>query len=322
VIPLNLDAEKFVKTVEFHPGNSRIVHHALFYLDTSGEARKLDAATPEPGYPCFGSPKIQPSGGLGGWAPGAIPRALPVRMAYNVGKSADLVMQIHYHPSGKPEKDQSSLGITFTERPQRGLARVIAGTRLIDLQPGEAHHEVTDWVQLPQDVEVIGIAPHAHLLSKDMKVDAHLPDGSVMPLIWIKDWDFNWQGEYRYAEGVKLPKGTRVEMRYTYNNSAANPRNPSSPPKRVTFGEQTTDEMAIVFLLVALPSPEDVAQFRRAMIVSRLDQFLTEGGDPIGLAPAQIERLRAAIPMFDTNHNGKLEPEERAPLFRMLGLIK
>jgi hypothetical protein len=96
VIPLDFDADRYVKTVEFHAGNARVVHHALFFLDNSGEARKLDAATPEPGYPCFGGPRIVPTGGLGGWAPGATPSPLPAGVALPVAKGSDLVMQIHY----------------------------------------------------------------------------------------------------------------------------------------------------------------------------------------------------------------------------------
>jgi len=197
VIPLNFPSDRYVKTVEFHPGNPLVVHHALFFLDGSGEARRLDAATPEPGYSCFGGPQIQPSGG-------------PPGVAQTIGRGTDLVIQIHYPPSGKPEIDQSSLGLTFGERPDKGLANMLMGTRKIDLAPGDAHQEVTDWAVVPENVELIGIVPHAHLLCKEMKVDARLPDGKVEPLIWIKDWDFNWQGQYRYAEPVDLPKGTRI----------------------------------------------------------------------------------------------------------------
>jgi hypothetical protein len=102
----------------------------------------------------------------------------------------DLVMQIHYDPSGKPEMDQSSVGLTFTEKPTKGLSGLLTGTRRIDILAGEAHYEVRDSLVIPQDVDLIGITPHAHYLCKEMKVDARLPDGSVTPLIWIKDWDF------------------------------------------------------------------------------------------------------------------------------------
>jgi hypothetical protein len=321
VVPLGFEADRYVRRVEFQPGNARIVHHALFFLDRGGAARRLDAATPEPGYPCFGSPKFAPSGRLGGWAPGATPQPFFEGMALPIKKGAELVIQIHYHPSGRPETDQSSIGLTFTEQPQRGLAYIVVGKRLMDLSPGDAHHVVTDWAEVPQDVELVNIAPHAHLLCKEMKVDARLPDGSTKPLIWIKDWDFNWQGEYRYLEPVKLPKGTRIELQYVYDNSAANRRNPSSPPQRVTFGEQTTDEMALLFLMVAVPRFEDTTAFYRSLSISILDQFFGDGIDPIALTPTQIEGLRKAMAHFGANHNGKLEPEERTALLRFLKLI-
>ena len=317
VIPLNADTARYVKTVEFHPGNPKVVHHALFYLDVTGEARRKDAATPEPGYPCFGGPGVPIAGGLGGWAPGATPEALPEGMAHVIEKGADLVIQIHYHPSGKSETDQSSLGVTYTDRPTKGLANMVAGSTRIDIPAGEAHYPVTSSLIVPQDVELIGVTPHAHWLAKSMDVEARFPDGKVAPLISIDDWDFNWQGQYRYAEPIKLPKGTRIEMHYTYDNSADNPRNPSSPPKHVRFGEQTTDEMAFLFLQVALPKPEDVPAFRRAMLLSRVEQFLDEGGDS-GLVGRQAAMLRQAIALFDRNHDGKLDANERAALLAFL----
>src|SRR5260370_12526244 len=124
-----------------------------------------------------------------------------------------------------------------------------------------------------------------------MKVEARLPGGSTKPVIWIKDWDFNWQGEYRYIEPVKLPKGTGIELQYVYDNSAANRRNPSSPPQRVSFGEQTTDEMALLFLMVALPRFEDTPAFYRSLSISILDQFFWDGIDPIAFTPTQIQGL-------------------------------
>jgi mono/diheme cytochrome c family protein len=318
VIPLKFDSDRYIRTVEFRPGNPRVVHHALLFLDSSGEARKLDAASAEPGYSCFGGPHFELSGALGGWAPGAAASPLPAGVAHTVKQGSDLVIQIHYHPSGKPETDQSSIGLTFADAPQHGLAGMIAGTRMIDLPAGDAHHEVKDWLLVPEDADLIGIAPHAHLLCKEMNVDAKLPDGKVVPLIRISDWDFNWQGEYRYAAPVHLPKGTHIEMRYVYDNSAANPHNPSNPPKHVVFGEQTTNEMALVFLQVILPRPEDTARFRRELIVGRLDQVLTEGGQPAGLTPRAMEAIQTLTPRFDVNHDGKLQTDERTALLQFL----
>jgi mono/diheme cytochrome c family protein len=318
VVPMGFDSERYVKTAEFHPGNARVVHHALFFLDTSGEARKLAAGSADSSYPCFGGPRIQLAGGLGGWAPGATPEPLPAGMAHIVPKGADLVIQIHYHPDGKPETDQSELGLTFTGEPAKGLTNFVLGNRRIDLAPGESHIEIRDSAALPRDVEVIGITPHAHLLCKEMVVDARLPDGTVRPLIRINDWDFNWQGQYRYAEPVKLPKGSRLEMRYVYDNSEANPHNPSHPPQRVHFGEQTTDEMAFAFLQVSLPSREDVPAFRKATLLSRVEDMI-DSGDFSLLGRAQVQQIQAAIAMFDKNHDGKLDAEERQALLKFIG---
>lgn len=320
VIPLTSSAERYVRSVEFHPGNPRVVHHALFFLDRSGESRKLEAAAPGQGYPCFGGPRVRPSGALGGWAPGAAPRKLAEGIAFAIEPKTDLIVQVHYHPSGKPETDLSTVGLIFTGRPRQGLAHMVAGLRTLDLPPGDKKHDVEDWIVVPADVDLIAIAPHAHYLCRQMYVDARLPDGRIEPLIHILDWDFNWQGEYGYAEPVHLPKGTRITMRYVYDNSDANPRNPSSPPKRVTFGEQTTDEMALLFLLVATPRLEDVPAFYRAFGVGLVDRLLTDGAEPVALTPGQIAGLRVAQRQFDANHNGKLDPDERMALLRFLKL--
>jgi hypothetical protein len=270
VLPFDSTGERFVRSLEFHPGNPRVVHHALIFLDVSGNARRLDERTPEPGYPCFGGPGFLPSGTLGGWAPGAQPAPLPAGTAMTIPKGADLVIQIHYHPSGKPECDQSVAGLRFSDPPTTGLASVRVRSRSIDIPSGDSHYEVKASITIPEAVRAIGITPHAHYLCKEMRVTAYLPDGSREPLIWIKDWDFNWQGQYRFAEPVELPKGTRITLDYIYDNSASNPHNPSNPPKRVTFGEQTTDEMALAFITVTLPDQAQARRFRREMFLNLL----------------------------------------------------
>jgi mono/diheme cytochrome c family protein len=262
VIPMNLDQDLYIGALEFRPDNRRVVHHALVFTDPLGEARKLAAGSPDGGYTCFGGPGFR-AGLLGGWAPGAVPNKPESGYASVLRKGTDLVLQIHYHPDGKPELDQSSLGMFLTEAPTKGRAVMLMGSNNIAIEPGDSHYVVKASIEVPADAQLIRITPHAHYLCKDMKIDAHLPDGSVVPLIWIKDWDFNWQGGYAYASPVPLPKGTRVEMQYIYDNSAKNPRNPANPPVRVTYGEETTNEMGLAFLTFALPTPADAAAFQR-----------------------------------------------------------
>lgn len=317
VIPLNADQDEYVKRVEFRPGNPKIVHHAILFLDTSGEARRRETA-PGQGYSCVGGPGLDITGSLGGWAPGTMPANAGEGVAHTIKKGSDLILQIHYHLDGKQEQDQSTVGLTFSKTPPtKGLTLMVLGNEKIDIPAGDSHYVITASGVLPMDAEAVAIFPHAHYLCKDMKVDAHLPDGSVVPLIWIKDWDFNWQGAYRYASPVKLPKGTRLEMQYTYDNSAANPHNPSDPPREVKFGEETTNEMGFAFVSLTLPSPDLVSEFRRGTRAEFIADMLTDGVND-ALGPQRTASLKMLLNAFDRNHNGKLDPDERPALVEFL----
>jgi mono/diheme cytochrome c family protein len=321
VLPLNIDRDVNISGFEFRPGNRRVVHHAIIYVDSNGAGRRL-AAGSQNGYRCVGGPGFSASGALGGWAPGADPHRPEPETSLAVPRGSDLVVQIHYHPTGKAEADQSSLGLHYSGPATRGRVATVLVNRRLYITPGDANYLVQASATVPQDVDLVGITPHAHWLATDMKVDAYLPDGSITPLIWIKKWDFNWQGQYRYAKPVHLPKGTRIEMRYVYDNSANNPHNPSSPPRLVTWGEETNDEMALAFLDFVLPSPKDVPAFRAAALSQLLDTFFAGGGTvddlPPGVVGAAAQRLRQAFRLFDEDHDGKLDDRERARLMETI----
>jgi mono/diheme cytochrome c family protein len=323
VLPLNVDHDVNISGFEFRPGNRRVVHHAIIYVDSSGAGRRLAAqAKGGEGYRCVGGPGFSASGALGGWAPGADPRRPEPETALNVPRGSDLVVQIHYHPSGKAESDKSSLGLHFSGPATKGRVGMVLVNRRLYIKPGDSKYVVEASAVVPQDVDLVGITPHAHWLATDMKVDAHLPDGTTTPLIWIKDWDFNWQGQYRYAKPLHLPKGTKLEMRYVYDNSEGNPHNPVSPPKLVTWGEETNDEMALAFLDFELPSQKDVPAFRRATLIQLLDTYLGGGGSiddlPPGVNSGTAQRLRQAFNLFDANHDGKLDDTERGRLLELV----
>ncbi len=322
VLPLDSTDDVYMSGMEFRPGNRRVVHHALVYVDSSGTARKLAADSPDGSYTCFGGPKFRPDGLLGGWAPGATPPPASAEYSQLIRKGTDIVVQIHYHPSGKAEEDQSALGLKFSGPPTKGRTGIILSFRRIDIPAGDAHYVVKTGVTLPRDVDVFGITPHAHYLGKDMKVNAVLPDGTVQHLIWIKDWDFNWQGQYRYKAPMHLPQGTRIELEYVYDNSEGNPHNPSHPPVPVTWGEETKNEMAVLFLSVALPSPADVPAFRREMRTAYMESFLAEGNGiadlPPGIPKGELEMLKRMFQAFDKDGDGKLDASERAALMDYL----
>jgi hypothetical protein len=314
VLPLNSDEDKYVQAVEFRPGNRKVVHHALFFLDTTGTGRELDAKEPGPGYTRMGGPGFLPTGSLGGWAPGYTPHFLPDGVARRVKKGSDLVLQVHYHPSGKEESDRSTIGIFYAKQPPRKLlASIPRAIRRFELPAGKAEVNLHDERALPLPAELIGITPHAHLLCKEIKVDAKLPDGTSQPLIWIKDWDFNWQGEYQYARPVHLPAGTKLSMDFRYDNSANNPAQPSSPPRTVRWGEQPTDEMAIVFYQVLVdPAAEEwirsLAAGNRARAAGGAAGADKGSGND---APARDGLMKRLLDRFDNNKDGKLDESER-----------
>jgi hypothetical protein len=234
-----------------------VVHHILSAFDTAGRARKLDEADAGPGYKVFGGYGLIPSGGLGGWAPGKRAQLLPDGLGRYLPAGADVLMQVHYHKDGKAEIDRTSIGLYFAKAPVDKLVRgamVMPPRKNVFSRPdllipaGEASHEVTGSLEIEDDVHLTGVIPHMHWIGKDFLLKAIRPDGSAITLIRVDRWNFNWQGTYEFAAPVALPKGTRVEMLAHFDNTAMNPDNPSSPPKDVRWGEQTTDEMCIGFL--------------------------------------------------------------------------
>lgn len=261
VIPMpEVTDNRMVSAIEFRPGNRKVVHHALVLLDTTGTARKLDAKEPGPGYDAEnGGFGFFPTGGLGGWAPGVVPRHVPDGVGRFLAKGSDMVLQVHYHPSGKEETDQSEIAIYYSRKP---VTRVLAGVAVenwhIDMPAGEKAFKLKAEYKLPTDVTLIGTAPHMHLLGREMDVWAELPGGKRVPLVKVSDWDFNWQDFYVYRKPLKLPKGTVLKMESRHDNSAANPANPHSPPKRMKYGEGTTDEMSLCLFEVTCDSFADL----------------------------------------------------------------
>ena len=257
VIPTSFPEDRWVTKVEYAPGDRKLVHHILSYIDTTSAAEALDRADPGPGYTCFGGPGFVPAGGLSGWAPGIQPRVTADSVGMLLPRGARVVLQMHYNNSSTTESrtDRTRVGLHFATGPidkrQRGIAVL---NRTFTIPPGERRYEVrASWTDpLGRDLHATTITPHMHLLGRGMKVTATYPNGTVRPLIHIDDWDFNWQGSYTFTQPVPLPAGTRIDMTAVFDNSAANMRQPNHPPRPVSWGEGTSDEMAIVFLGVTV----------------------------------------------------------------------
>jgi len=264
VIPSNLTEGRWVSAIDFRPGNAKVVHHIIAAYDEKGRAKKLDAADPGPGYQTFagfgeilpGVP-LMPSGGLGGWAPGKSPKPLPQGVGRWVPAGSDVLLQIHYHKSGKVESDRTAIGLYFAKEPidKQILAGIVMPPRPrmlsrpeLLIAAGAKNREITGTLAMDDDYHLVAIVPHMHWLGKDFSLTAELSDGSKRVLIQVDHWDFNWQDTYDLAQPIALPKGTQIKMLAHFDNSEGNPYNPSKPPVEVRWGEQTTNEMCIGFL--------------------------------------------------------------------------
>jgi hypothetical protein len=243
----------------------------------SGEVRKLDLADPAPGFDgmVFGGAKM-PGGRFLGWTPGKTPDPGTDERSWQLTSGADLVVQVHLRPSGKPEAIRPKIGLHFATRPPSkiALSMELSSTDL-DIAAGETDYRVTDSFQLPADVDLISVYPHAHYVGKQLDGYVLLPDGTRRQLIEIDDWDFNWQDAYRLAQPLRLPKGSVIHMDYRYDNSAANPRNPSSPPQRVVYGPNSTDEMAELILELEPVNPADLSVLDDAFMAKWLSGQIT-----------------------------------------------
>jgi len=302
VIPTNFPEGRFVTGVECRPGNRHVVHHLLVYLDSSGVARKKEGKDGKPGYSSFGGPGFIPVGSLGGWAPGLQFQTLPPGDGLWLPKGADIVLQVHYHKNGKQETDLSQIGLKFAKGTiDKQVRWESVDNELISIKPGDANYEVKADLDLPQPVTLLDVIPHMHLLGHDMTVDATFPDGTKRELIHVEPYDFNWQTRYTYKDPIHLPKGTHIAMVAHYDNSSANPHNPNNPPKKVLFGEQTTNEMCFAFFSYTF----DTEHISKGVKVSKEQGFESRHKNLT---------IDSIFDFFDTNHDGKLNTDELADI--------
>ncbi|HVT45253.1 MAG TPA: ascorbate-dependent monooxygenase [Thermoanaerobaculia bacterium] len=250
VLPVSFPEDRYLRAIDFLPLARETVHHIIAYIDTSGEAERLQAADPDPGYESFGGPGFDAAGLLGGWFPGAAPPQLPDEVGILLPANAKIVLQIHYAPHhGHAMVDQTRMGLYFTRaRPDRLFRFLSVENRDFTIPAGATDYRVTASMTLPSAIRAITAGTHMHLLGRQNRMIATLPDGEEMCLIRIDDWDIHWQGMYSYADPPLLPAGTVIRIEAEYDNSAANPKNPTSPPRDVSYGEEAASEMCIGYI--------------------------------------------------------------------------
>ena len=323
VLPLDLPNDKWVKAIELRPSARNVVHHSLYFLDDSGTARKLDGKDGKPG---FNGMSFRQSGALGGYVPGVSPRRLPEDLARPLPKGSDLVLSTHFHPSGKVEMEQTTVGIYLTDTaPLRKLEELqippgFGRSAGIDIPPGETNFTIKDSFKLPVDVEAFSVSGHAHYICETMKMTATHPDGTTQVLLDIPDWDLDWQDTYFFGEPIILRAGTVVDAVITYNNSAENPENPFNPPQRIKWGRESTDEMGSITLVGVALDASDHQRLNLSNKAQRVKIF-TQLGKELS-STGVLERLPTIVKNLDTNGDGSLQESELPQRMRAALLMK
>lgn len=290
VIPVPIEETRYVKAIEIHPGSARFVHHALMGIDALRTSRRRDAQDQEVGFAGMDMGDAEmPDGTVLGWTPGLLPNSGVEGASWRLNPGTDAVLQLHMLPSGKPETIDASVGFYFANDSELRLTTYVLqldADDQIDIPPGAREFAVSDAIELPVDVEVLSVYPHAHYLGKRVEAHATLPDGTSTWLLRIDRWDFKWQDIYRYKRPVRLPRGSVVTMRWTYDNSSENRRQSTHPPRRVVAGDRSSDEMAHLLVQMRLSRPEDLPRLKEAHYGHLVDKDPQSARFLFGLAGA------------------------------------
>jgi Tfp pilus assembly protein PilF len=325
VLKAGIPSARYVRAIEIRPGDRKVVHHANLLVDRTGSAHLREAA-PGAGFggmdlAVMRSP-FDPPGHFLFWKPGSAPHQEPPGFVWQLDPGDELVLNVHLHPSGKAEEIRPLLGLYFTDQPPTRFPLLVQleNNRALDIPSGARDFVVKDEFRVPLDSDVLAIYPHAHDLGRLLEAYATLPDGARQWLIRISDWNRAWEAVYYYRAPVFLPKGTVVSMRYHYDNSAANVRNPNQPPRRVQAGNKATDEMAELWLELL---PRGTGDRRRgleeAAIRHRLDKDPKDFAANLNLGAVLLSRLNAAGAVSALETAVATEPR-RAEARNMLGL--
>lgn len=252
LLPTNFPEDRFLSAVEIRPGNRAVVHHTILFVDTTGKFRRMAQQTGRMDFPHGGGTNVA-EGVIDVWTPGKIPERLPKGVGIFLPQGADIVLEVHYHRTGKLEKDLTKVGLHFSNTPvQRRL--YVQGLHVSNLviPPGNANYEAYGEMPVQLDTTLISVFPHMHQIGKSIKVTLTQPESKEQTLVNVPEWDFKWQNTYRYKKPLKLQRGATLKLYATYDNSSANPFNPHRPPKRIIWGEDSTDEMGLVLFAFTL----------------------------------------------------------------------
>jgi len=254
VVDPKFTEDKWVTGAQIIPGNRSVVHHAIAFI------RPPDGVRP------------RGVGWLTAYVPGQRLVAMPPGHARHVPAGSKIVFQMHYTPNGKPQEDITKIGLIFADRTEitHQVLTVIGIDQEFEIPPGAAHHEVTGKVRwFPKRGVLLAASPHMHLRGSQFRLSAAAQSGDEV-LLDVPHYDFNWQHSYVFDEPIPLNQIDDIHFTVAFDNSEGNPFNPD-PKEWVTWGDQTWEEMAVVFLEVAEPLEADESSAEAAEVAATDD---------------------------------------------------
>jgi mono/diheme cytochrome c family protein len=290
IVPLDFPADVAIGAIDYVPEPGSVLRHARFFA--APPALTIGDADPLPGVGALlGAGSLEHYGDrllvaadalidLGAWTPGFPRRFLPDGLALRLPARSVLVIQMHLHPAEIDAVENGRVGLYFTKPTSHRFVKPLAVPPAFGLASGlsvpagQRAFAVTDMLTLPIDVEAVGARGDANLFGHTLTMTAVLPNRSSRGLLRVAEWDANWPGSYFFVSPIHLPKGTVLRSEIVYDNSAENPRNLFSPPRRIVWGRLPSGEMGTMTLLIAAPAPADEATLDAVVAKHLREQLL------------------------------------------------
>ena len=307
VVPSVMTEGRWMKATTFRVTDRQVVHHILTGV-VEGDAKPGDTAS-----------ESQWGASLGGYGPGRGSNLMPEDTGTWVPPSGGIAFQNHYTPYGRETVEKTQMGLYFFkkgEEPKYVLRTFLIADFTIAIPPGEEYHHEIASVVFPKDAILYGLTPHAHHRGAATSVAIRYADGREEMLLALPRYDFNWQYEYFLKEPIKVPAGSRIIARWTFDNSTRNPNNPD-PKKLVTWGEQSSEEMLATYLhyrwvdeTVVDQKPEYDKLLQANLILGVMDDDLDGKLQAAELRGQMGEILKKYLTVVDTNKDGAIDPTE------------
>lgn len=270
-IPFDLDQAFNVEAIEFYTNNKKVMHHVNYSIHEVPDnvplatgPEMIDLSVDDPRLTDQWKPLKPTIEYYGGWIPGATFESYPKGMGWVLPKRGVIILTMHFAPLAKKEDCIAGVNLFFTKEKIDRKVKVISfgsggiGEKQIlpslMLLPNRVQTFSLTVSNPGEDFSVLYVWPHMHLLGKEFKAYAISPQGDTIKLAHIPNWDFRWQEIYRFKRLVRIPKGSKLFIQGTYDNTTNNPFNPFKPPEMIfsSGNMETTSEM-LTMIMVFLP---------------------------------------------------------------------